>query len=686
MKIRPTILLAAFAAAATARALAFDVTGQVIGISRNTAPEWLMLAGDALPNNFNAEPDAIRDCRIGDVVRACGYITTNDNSKIDCIATNIVRVGRRPLPEAVEIDGGQIDDDELFHRCVKVRGVISSVIRDDTNAAWNQLTLRTPSGKICAVVQDDILGIDELTPLIDAEVRLSGYVTDFGAMLHFLGKEIGILGKDGVEVLKPANKDPFAAPKLENPPLSSRKNLHRQRVEGRVLAADRHRFYIAAKRFPFLPVLAARGAAVPPVGSRVTVVGYADRDMQNYQLTDAISRVETEPAAPETEATDIDPERLFVGSQGLAQVNDAFYGKPVRLRGRVFDAPEVIRHGLRLQVECGSRTIGVDVSRLGNGFDPAALAGCEVAVAGYCIARFERDATSYWIPRFVGWSLVPRTAADVTVLSRPPWWTTAKLLCVIGALLALIAAILIWNHALRVASERRGAHLARERIEHAKTELKAQERTRLAVELHDSISQTLTGVALQIDSAATANAGANATVERLLSISSQMLASCRKELQCCLWDLRSRTFEEQDINKAILRAVAPHAGTAKVTVALDVPRRRLTETTVQAIVRIVRELVSNAVRHGGATEISVEGGCDGGTIRMSVRDNGRGFDPRSAPGPREGHFGLRGIRERLAAFGGSLQTESAPGAGARFSMTLRTDKGAPEPSTVGKDG
>ena len=170
--------------------------------------------------------------------------------------------------------------------------------------------------------------------------------------------------------------------------------------------------------------------------------------------------------------------------------------------------------------------------------------------------------------------------------------------------------ISLWNRALKHLSVKRGEELYRERIAHKAAELKVEERTRLAVEIHDSISQTLTGIALQFDN------GANEAVVR------QMLASCRHELKSCLWDLRSRTFEEKDRTEAIRRAIGPNAGGAKVDVRFNVPRDELSETTTHAILRIVRELVVNAVRHGKATEVKVAGECHNGTISFSVKDNG----------------------------------------------------------------
>ncbi len=71
-------------------------------------------------------------------------------------------------------------------------------------------------------------------------------------------------------------------------------------------------------------------------------------------------------------------------------------------------------------------------------------------------------------------------------------------------------------------------------------ELKTAERTRLAAEIHDSISQILTGAAMQLD------AGETAAAKRIL-------ASCRRELRACLWDLRSRALDEKDILKLVAK-------------------------------------------------------------------------------------------------------------------------------------
>ncbi|MBQ6340363.1 MAG: hypothetical protein IJI36_14585, partial [Kiritimatiellae bacterium] len=119
----------------------FDVTGQVLGINRS-AQRWILLDGSVKPNNFSISDRTLSDFRSGDIIRACGVTQTNKHGEAYSFATNIVRVGKRPLPETVEIDGGRINDPDMPHRCVRIRGIVSAVKRDDTNMAWNQITLR----------------------------------------------------------------------------------------------------------------------------------------------------------------------------------------------------------------------------------------------------------------------------------------------------------------------------------------------------------------------------------------------------------------------------------------------------------------------------------------------------------------------------------------------------------------
>ena len=132
------------------------------------------------------------------------------------------------------------------------------------------------------------------------------------------------------------------------------------------------------------------------------------------------------------------------------------------------------------------------------------------------------------------------------------------------------------------------------------------------------------------------------------------------------------------MNKAIRLALGPTIGKAKLFVRFNVPRTRFTDNTTRTILNIVRELASNSVRHGHATEVRVAGSLEGETLRFSVQDNGCGFDLAKRPGVQDGHFGLQGIEDRVANFEGSMDISSGPQSGTKvtiaFNATIDEDK------------
>ena len=209
----------------------------------------------------------------------------------------------------------------------------------------------------------------------------------------------------------------------------------------------------------------------------------------------------------------------------------------------------------------------------------------------------------------------------------------------------------------------------REQIARRLSESRRDDRTRLAVELHDSLSQTLASVAFQISSAKSAKDD-HAGVEARLGTAERMLDSCRTELKHCLIDLRSNALEERNLENAIRIAVDNVRCDAEVETSVDISRAGLSDSAAHAILMIVRELVSNAVRHGHAKKIVVKGRDDKGNITLSVSDNGCGFDTATRPGFREGHFGLDGIRQRAKAFSGSISISSSPGNGTDITVQL----------------
>ena len=316
-------------------------------------------------------------------------------------------------------------------------------------------------------------------------------------------------------------------------------------------------------------------------------------------------------------------------------------------------------------MDCDGLSIEVETGAL-----PTPGIGSVVAVTGVC--RFDTSPRQggYGGLRLDGITVLPRGASDIAVIAPPPWWTPGRLQAAVGSLLALLAGFVVWNRILNRAISRRCRELLRARLAQERADLKTGERTRLAVELHDSLSQNLSGVACQITAACEAILLGPKALRKRLETAGRMLDSCRTELRRCLWDLRGNVLEEPDLSLAIRKTLDPIIGDCRLFVRFPVSRARLTDTTVHTIICIVRELCSNAVRHGHATVVRVAGCADGAMLKFSVEDNGVGFDPTACAGPAEGHFGLEGVRERAGRLCGTVSVASARGQGTKVRVAI----------------
>ena len=268
------------------------------------------------------------------------------------------------------------------------------------------------------------------------------------------------------------------------------------------------------------------------------------------------------------------------------------------------------------------------------------------------------------------WLVTTRNDESAQVFKLPRYLTAFNVILFAAGLFILFLTVLAWNTLLRRLVDRRSRELTNERLASFASSLKVEERTRLAVELHDTIAQTLTGVSLEIDAARDFSRTNAAEMERHLDCASRTLNSCRTELRNCMWDLRNQTLEDISMDEAIRRTLAPHLAGAELAVRFTVDRDLFSDNTALAILRIIRELALNAVRHGKATVLKVAGCIEGNKLLFSVKDNGCGFDPSNVPGVEQGHFGLQGVTERIEALGGTLTIDSSPETGSHICISI----------------
>ena len=406
----------------------------------------------------------------------------------------------------------------------------------------------------------------------------------------------------------------------------------------------------------------------PRVGQKIVARGIPETDLYFMNLVNATWKPSGAAALPPPQ-DNISLQKLLFNESGYPMIKVREHGRTIRLAGIVRYLPQIPEQDTRFHIESAGRLVPVDVGD-NREILKGLVIGSKVSVTGTCVLDIDSYGIGTSIPQARGFFLVLRTPKDLVVLSRPSWWTPVRLLVVIGALILLIAAILVWNVTLRRLAEHRGKELADEQVNRAVSDLKVYERTHLAVELHDSLSQTLSGVSMQIDAVGRFADTDRERMHKHLGIAAKTLKSCRDELRNCLTDLRSNALEERDMNEAIRQTLEPYSDDAAISIRFFIPREILSDSTAHTILRIIRELVVNAIRHGHADKVRVAGALEDGKLLFSVTDNGCGFDVTSAPGLAEGHFGLQGIRERVDGLDGNFEIESKAGQGSKATVSI----------------
>ncbi len=190
------------------------------------------------------------------------------------------------------------------------------------------------------------------------------------------------------------------------------------------------------------------------------------------------------------------------------------------------------------------------------------------------------------------------------------------------------------------------------------------ERNRIAREIHDTLAQSFVGIGVQLETVAKMQSVSAEAARRHLDRARILVRSSLAEARRSVWALRSGALEESDLAGALAEVAGQLSGETEVAVRVSGRRRRLPVEVENNLLRIGQEALANAVRHANAEQVRVELSFGEALVRLSVRDNGRGFDVEKAAQSAAGHFGLAGIRERVQNLGGELSLLSRAGEGA----------------------
>jgi signal transduction histidine kinase/ligand-binding sensor domain-containing protein len=208
-------------------------------------------------------------------------------------------------------------------------------------------------------------------------------------------------------------------------------------------------------------------------------------------------------------------------------------------------------------------------------------------------------------------------------------------------------------------------------------EARVNERTRIARDLHDTLLQSFHGLLLRFQTVYALLPSRPEEAKQSLGSVIDQAAQAITESRDAVQGLRSSTIESNDLAAAIrafgeeLSADETNRNSAVFQVQVEGTPRNLNPILRDDVYRIACEALRNAFRHAQARQIEVEIRYDEGHIRLRVRDDGKGIDPKFLRGDgREGHYGLHGMRERSELVGGKLTVWSNLNSGTEVELSI----------------
>lgn len=585
------------------------------------------------------------------------------------------RVGRAPLPEPLRPARDRLLDSRLHNQWVEIDALVSGA----EGAGRLELDLLAGGRRFRATVTRADAGPDLAARLPGSDVRVRGvYRALIDASRQMVGFRLSVPSPEFVAVQDEALRAAFARPPVGVDEIMKFEAdiSERARVKGVVLAATSREFVLRAPGGA-LWVRPARAETLQP-GQQVDVVGIPELARDRTTLVDAVVRTSGEIAA-------VDPLSLRESELDDTRLD----GELVRLEARLIGQLQRDDSGLLLlRGDRGSfyaRSMpGLDVR-----FKPLP-ANSWVEITGICAPEPPTasllEATRE-IPGDAPQGVVerPRTAArfhllvrspeDVRVLKAPPWWTPERTALAIGLAALVLAGVSAWNFALRRRVAQQTAVIAR-RIDQDRI---ADERQRIARELHDSLEQHLAGIHLLARTAALQAAEGSDRLQSSLKTLSALAQHSQEEARRSVWDLRMPGEAQWDLGHGLgmLAAAIPDGGDKpQVTVEVAGSAPALSATVEHHLLRIAQEAVNNAIKHGGARHIRLALVFRPERIELEIQDDGCGFDPAIFDAPIPGHFGVRGMHERAGKIGAALEIVSEPQRGT--TVRVKAPFGAPK--------
>ena len=557
-------------------------------------------------------------------------------------ATNVQVLGAGVLPEPVKPSWDQLINGSLHGNFVELEGVV-------TDYRNNTVALLTRDGLIN--VRLNPLGPPMPPGGSGATIRIRGcLLADWDGRTSRVVVGSIYIDQQWITIAEPAPADPFAVPYkhiddlLQFDPRAGA--LQRIRVLGSLIyKGDKICCLMdGTSGLRFIPA----GRMEAEIGDRIEVSGFLDLEGPSPILHEAVIRKTDRAGLPE-------PVRLEQDAL-LRDTLDATY---VQVEAVLLSAAQ--RAGKTvLELQCGLRRFTAELN--GAPADEL-LSGSRLELTGTYFGEGGNRVLRRPIDSF---RLLLNSADAITVLSRPPWWTPARMLSVVGLLAAVLAAAAVWIRLLRRTVEERTRELGRQIRErqHAEQQRRIElERARVAHDLHDDLGARLTEVNML---ASLVNNPHNTPDDRarysdqLKSIALHMVTA----LDEIVWAVNPRN----DTVSSLVGYFGAHAQRllelASISCGLDVddclPELALPPRARREIFLAFKEALANIVRHASARKVWLHIFVQDRDLVVELTDGGSGFDPGER---KAGSDGLINMEERMKNLGGECTIKSEPGKG-----------------------
>jgi signal transduction histidine kinase len=597
----------------------------------------------------------------GDLIEVVGVSGPGEYAPI-VIPKSVTVLGKSPLPEPKLVTYQRLVTGREDSQFVEVSGVVRAV-QFRKPGDYYQLEVDTSGGRVAVYCKNLPVGRPE--ELLDSTVRVRGVVSSgFNRQRQLFSVRLMVPRPDCLVVVASRAVDPFGLPLS---PIGSLLQFSPQEAEAsRVKIAGTVTYFEPGQKAylqdgPQGVEVQTRSEEPLQLGDRVEAAGYVSRGLFTPILQDAVFR--KLPGSTEVQPA------MLMAADVLKGRHDCVL---ICASGRVLDQALVGPDRFFI-LQDGKITFHAYERQR----DPADVFaqvqnGSRVSVEGICrIDPGPWHAGENWRAR--GFRVEMRSAADVTVLAGPPWWTLKKVLFMAGALAVVAVAAFAWVAVLRRQVTQRTSELEVQIRERQRAERRReieQERTRVAQDLHDELGATLTEVGMLSSLAGTASLPPE-NRERYLKQLTHAARAVVATLDEIVWAVNPKydsvaslasyysLFAQRFLNLAGIAC--------RLNVAESFPSVPLDSRVRHSVFLALKEALNNAVRHAAATEVRIEMVGADGALRIVIADNGKGFElGETLPGS----DGLASMKTRMEKLGGQCAITSRPGAGTTIEFQL----------------